>query len=80
MQVLRSNIVPRLTGHYGDSCSGSKAMAEVKGLVAYHPYCGKRLPIHAARTQENQLGRQSAAGRSECDPFGNRFVFIKACG
>lgn len=42
MQVSRGDIVLHLTGHHGDSCPGSKAMVEVKGLVAYHPYRGKK--------------------------------------
>jgi len=36
MQVSRDDVVLHLTGHQGDSCPGSKAMAEIRGLLAYH--------------------------------------------
>lgn len=40
MQISRGDIVLYFPGHHGDSCPGSKTMAEGKGLVAYHHLLG----------------------------------------
>lgn len=79
MQVSRDDVVLHLTGHHDDSCPGSKAMAEIKGLLAYHYFLVQKNFSYArpdlARTSWSEKVMQAEV----VDPFGNRIVFIEVC-
>ena len=80
MQVSRGDIVLHLTGHHGDSCPGSKAMAEVKGLVAYHHLLRQKDDPFMRPELKKANWSDKVLQTEVTDPFGNRLVFMEACG
>lgn len=79
LQVSRGDLVLHLSGHHNDSCPGSKAMAEMKGLRAYHHLLMQR-DYPFMRPELGKATWSDKVMQSEViDPFGNRIVFVEAC-
>ncbi|OGX86202.1 hypothetical protein BEN47_01195 [Hymenobacter lapidarius] len=80
MQVSRGDIVLHLTGHHGDSCPGSKVMAEINGLLAYHHLLTQKdYPFMRPNLKKTNWS-DKVMQAEVIDPFGNRVVFVEACG
>lgn len=80
MQVSRGDIVLHLTSHSGDSSPGSKAMAEISGLLAYHHQLTQKDHLFERPSLEKTCWSDKVMQTEVTDPFGNRIVFVEACG
>ncbi|WP_426061277.1 glyoxalase superfamily protein [Hymenobacter sp. B1770] len=79
MQVSRGDVVLHLTSHHGDSCPGSKAIAEINGLVAYHYRLVQKTHPFVRPGLEKTSWSEKVMQAEVIDPFGNRLVFVEAC-
>ena len=79
MQVSRGSIVLHLTSHDGDSTPGSKAMAEINGLLAYHHLLLQKANPFPSPALKKTNWSDKVMQAEVVDPFGNRLVFVEAC-
>ena len=68
-----------LTSHHGDSSSGSKAMAGINGLLAYHHLILQKDHSFTQPALEETSWSDKVMQAEVIDPFGNRIVFVEAC-
>ena len=79
MQVSRDSIVLHLTSHDGDSSPGSKAMAEINGLLAYHHLLLQKDYSFTQPALKKVSYSDKVMQTEVIDPFGNRIVFVEVC-
>ncbi|WP_240540699.1 glyoxalase superfamily protein [Hymenobacter montanus] len=79
MQVSRGDIVLHLIGDWGESCPGSKAVAEINGLLAYHRLLLQKDYPFGRPGLEKTTWSERVMQAEVTDPFGNSIVFIEAC-
>ena len=79
MQESRDSIVLHLTGHDGDSSPGSKAMAEINGLLAYHHLLLQKDYSFTQPALKKASYSDKVMQTEVIDPFGNRIVFVEVC-
>ena len=79
LQVSRGDIVLHLSSYINDCCPGSKAMAEMKGLLPYHHYLAQKERTFTCSQLQKANWSNKVMQAEVTDPFGNRIVFVEAC-
>ncbi|HEX8507162.1 MAG TPA: glyoxalase superfamily protein [Hymenobacter sp.] len=79
MQVSRGDITLHLSSYQSDSCPGSKAMAEINGLLAYHRHLMQKHHPTTCPELKKTSWSEKVLQAEVVDPFGNRIVFVEAC-
>ena len=79
MQISRGDLVLHLTSHDGDSNPGSKAIAEINGLLAYHHFLLQKDSAFPQPALEKTSWSEKVMQAKVVDPSGNSLVFVEAC-
>lgn len=79
LQISRSAIVLHLTTHPEESCTGSKALAAITGLLAFHHQLLRKETSFPTPVLKKTTWSSRVMQVEVHDPFGNCLVFAEPC-